>query len=633
MATDCEHTPGESNELFRGVFDYTCVAMVVTDIDNRFVRTNTAFARLFGYTSGEMIGMTMADVTHPDDIAESYALRASLLAGERYFFQREKRYVHRNGETFWGLTNVSLVRDPDGKPIRYVGQVQDITERKRAEAALVESEARYRTVVEGSIQGIVIHQDGLIRYTNAACAAIYGYSSADELIGQNWQVLIGADDWPPILARAETVLRGGTVPPHPGWQAVRRDGKKIWHESIVSRIMWEGRPAALAFILEITERKRLEEQFRQSQKMEAVGRLAGGVAHDFNNLLTIIIGNSDLLLQDIKPGDHSHELLGEIRKAGERSAGLTRQLLAFSRQQVLSPRVLDLNAVVTDAEKMLNRIIGEDVHLSTALMPGLRAVRADLGQIEQVLLNLAINARDAMPQGGRLTIETRNVELDSGMIKGSHVLLAISDTGCGMTEEVKTRIFEPFFTTKDAGKGTGLGLATVFGIVKQSGGHIEVYSEVGLGTTFKVYLPRVESMPGGPKSTIGIRTPPRGTETVLLVEDEDGVRLLTRNVLRECGYTVIEAANGKEAMREAEGYPDSLQLLVTDVVMPGIGGRILAEQLSATRPHLKVLFLSGYTDDAVVRHGILHDQVHFLQKPFTPVSLALKVREVLDGAG
>jgi CheY-like chemotaxis protein len=329
-------------------------------------------------------------------------------------------------------------------------------------------------------------------------------------------------------------------------------------------------------------------------------------------------------------------MLGEIKKAGERSAGLTRQLLAFSRQQVLAPRVFDLNAVVADTEKLLRRVIGEDVRLITRLDPGLGAVRADPGQVEQVLLNLAVNARDAMPTGGRLTIETWNVELDVADAQshpearpGPHVLLAVSDTGCGMTPEVRDRIFEPFFTTKEPSKGTGLGLAVVHGIVRQSEGRIEVHSELGAGTTFRVYLPRAEKAMGGAKGDSRLRAVPRGTETILLVEDEDGVRALVSHVLRGCGYTVLEAGDGEEALRVVAAHTGPVHLLVTDVVMPGLPGPQVAERVVARHSGLRVLFVSGYTDDAVVRHGVRHGSVNFLQKPFSPAILAHKVREVL----
>jgi two-component system cell cycle sensor histidine kinase/response regulator CckA len=387
----------------------------------------------------------------------------------------------------------------------------------------------------------------------------------------------------------------------------------------------------------VTDRRRLEEQLHQASKMEAVGQLAGGVAHDFNNLLTVITGYGALVADALPPGDPVRELVGEMVRAGERAAGLTRQLLAFSRKQVLSPRVVDLNAVVADTERMLRRLIGADVDLAARLQPNLGRVRADPGQVEQVVMNLAVNARDAMPRGGKLTVETRDVELGEDYCRthpearpGPHVLLAVSDTGCGMTEEVRLRIFEPFFTTKGPGKGAGLGLATVFGIVKQSGGSVEVYSEVGVGTTFKVYLPRADA-PAAADATGPVQAAvTRGTETLLVAEDEPAVRALTCHVLRSAGYTVLEAETGEEAVRVADRHAGPVHLLVTDVVMPGGGGRELAETLAERHPGARVLFLSGYTADAVVRHGILGERADFLQKPFTPAALARKVREVLD---
>ncbi|HLN29166.1 MAG TPA: ATP-binding protein [Gemmataceae bacterium] len=384
-------------------------------------------------------------------------------------------------------------------------------------------------------------------------------------------------------------------------------------------------------------RQQLEEQYRQAQKLESIGQLAGGVAHDFNNLLTIISGYSDLLLDNPHLDEQTKGLLEEISKAGVRAASLTRQLLAFGRKQVVEFKVLDLNTLVTDTEKMLRRLIDEDVSLTTVLAPALGQVKADLGQMEQVIMNLAVNARDAMPQGGKLTIETANVELDNSYAEthaevrpGWYVLLAVSDTGCGMTEEVKARIFEPFFTTKGLGKGTGLGLATVYGIVKQSGGHIWMYSEPDRGTTFKVYLPLVGERISSGKSFPGLRATPTGNETILLVEDEDAVRAITRHVLQSWGYTVLEARRGGEAILLCQQHQGKIDLVVSDVVMPEIGGRELVERVTMLHPGIKVLYLSGYTDDAVVRHGILQAEVAFLQKPFRPAALANKVREVLD---
>jgi two-component system, cell cycle sensor histidine kinase and response regulator CckA len=388
---------------------------------------------------------------------------------------------------------------------------------------------------------------------------------------------------------------------------------------------------------DLTQARKLEDQLRQSQKMEAVGQLAGGIAHDFNNLLTVISGYSDMLLGDSQHDDHSRSLLEEIRHAGERAAALTRQLLVFSRKDVHEPRVVDLNETVQSVEKMLRRLIGEDIRLTAVLAPNLGHVKVDPGQIEQVIMNLAVNARDAMPTGGLLTIETANVDLSEGYADahpevwaGRYVLLAVSDNGSGMDEATKTRIFEPFFTTKGVGKGTGLGLAVVHGIVKASGGHVAVYSEPGHGTTFKIYLPAIDSLRTGGISHPGIDATPKGAETVLLVEDDDGVRRLIAQTLRGAGYTVLEANHGGEAVRLAERYDGPVHLLVSDVVMPEMGGRVLAERLAAARPGMKVLFVSGYTDDAVVRHGVLEAEMAFLQKPFTPGLLVRKVRNVLD---
>jgi PAS domain S-box-containing protein len=394
-------------------------------------------------------------------------------------------------------------------------------------------------------------------------------------------------------------------------------------------------PALLSIIRDVSDRVALERRLRQSQKMDAIGRLAGGIAHDFNNLLTAINGYSQLLYNALRDDDQ-RELASEVIKAGVRAADLTRQLLAFSRNQLLTPLVLDLNAVVGDMASLLRRLIGEDIELTASIEPGLWLVRADPGCLEQVIVNLAVNARDAMPRGGRLTIETRNVILDEEYVRtrpdariGPHVLLAVSDTGSGMDEPTLARIFEPFFSTKGE-KGTGLGLATVYGAVKQSGGHLGVYSEPGKGAAFKVYLPRAEGQPSSGRSAQGL--PPRGGgETVLLAEDDESIRILAERILQNCGYSVLVAGDGREALEMATRHAGPIDLLVTDVVMPHLGGGQLAQRLGAVRPGLKVLFLSGYTDDAVVRHGVLEQGAAFLHKPFTIAALARKVRETLAG--
>jgi nitrogen-specific signal transduction histidine kinase len=388
---------------------------------------------------------------------------------------------------------------------------------------------------------------------------------------------------------------------------------------------------------DITEHRLLENQLRQAQKMEAIGRLAGGVAHDFNNLLTAIFGYVDLLREDLPEGSSARQDTEEIRKAAERAAALTRQLLAFSRQQVLEAVIVNVNDLVEEFDKMLRRLIGEDVELRAALAPDLANVRADPGQLQQVLMNLVVNARDAMPTGGKLLIETANAdlteeyaELHQPVIPGAYVMLAVSDTGVGMDADTRARIFEPFFTTKEKGRGTGLGLSTVYGIVKQSGGYIWVYSEPGHGTTFKVYLPRVDA-PAHPVAQPREARTLAGTETILLAEDDEMLRPLAKGLLRKLGYIVLEAPSAEEALGAAAGHDGPIHLLVADVVMPGASGRELARRLAASRPETKVLYVSGYTDDAIVRHGLLDPGLAFLQKPFTPDTLARKVREVLDG--
>jgi PAS domain S-box-containing protein len=518
-----------------------------------------------------------------------------------------------------------------------------------AKKALWVSEARKAAILETVLDGIItIDHEGKIVEFNPAAEHLLGYSQA-EAVGQPMADLI----IPPALREqhAKGIARyladgvGPILNKRIQMMALRADGTEVPVELAVTAIHTAGPPLFTGYLRDLTAHKqaeetlgRTEQQLRQAQKMEAVGQLAGGVAHDFNNLLTIILGYGELLLSTLSPTDPSCELVQEMKKAGERAASLTRQLLAFSRQQVLAPKNLYLDEQVREAEKMLRRIIGEDIDLAVMAEAKAGPVRTDPGQLDQVLLNLAVNARDAMPRGGKLTIEVKCVDLDPmyaqirpGVKPGPHVLLAVSDTGHGMTPEVKARIFEPFFTTKEPGKGTGLGLATVYGIIKQSGGHLDVYSEPGKGTCFKIYLPR---SPGGPlllsKSSQGNSRRSCGNETLLLVEDEDTLRVLARHILQSCGYTVLEAQNGTEALRVFTNHPETIQLVVSDVIMPQMGGRELADRLTVLRPGVKILFCSGYTDDTVVRHGILEAGAEFLQKPFTPTRFARKVREVLD---
>ena len=515
-------------------------------------------------------------------------------------------------------------------------QVAMAIERKRTEEQLHESERKYRLLFETNPEPMFVYDFETLRIlaVNEAAITRYGYSEAEFLA-------LTIRDIRPVEEQGrleqELARRPDEGAVRTGVRHRAKDGRLFEVDLIARPLEFAGRRARLVLARDVTAQRHLENQLRQSQKMEAVGQLAGGIAHDFNNLLTAILGSTQLLLQATPPGDVRREDVEEIRNAGLRAAGLTRQLLAFSRRQVLAPKVLELNAVVANMDKMLRRLIGDDVELATALHAEAGAVNADPGQLEQVLLNLVVNARDAMPGGGRVLIETTRLLLRDELVErrhrlapGDYVCLAVTDSGLGMDEATQAHLFEPFFTTKEVGKGTGLGLATVYGIVKQSGGYIWVYSEPGRGTTVKVYLPRV---PGAAEPPLPEPEPPAlrgGHETVLLVEDAAPVRTLARRSLEACGYQVIDAADGPSALELSARHTGEIAVLVTDVVMPGMSGRELAERLAPTRPAMKVLYTSGYTDDAMVRQGVLNAGVAFLQKPFVPDSLARKVREVLD---
>jgi PAS domain S-box-containing protein len=555
------------------------LAYILFDADLRITDWNPAAGRILGYTRAEAIGMRPFDLIPPSSRQMAAELLARIRAGDMAANSVNENLT-KDGRTITCEWLNTPLTSEGGQFVGMLCLAQDISARREAEVALRLRDRAIQAVTQGILITDPGQPDNPIVYASPGFLRLTGYE-AEEVLGRNCRFLQGKDTDPAAVARVREAVRDGG-PCSVELLNYRKDGAPFWNELSISPIL-DAAGRLTHFVgaqADVTARRSLEEQLRQAQKMEAVGQLAGGVAHDFNNLLCIINGYSDLLLENLPPGDPSRGSISEILKAGQRSAGLTRQLLAFSRQQVLAPRVLDLNEVVTDTDKMLRRVIGEDVRLTSTLGPELWAVRADPGQVEQVLMNLAVNARDAMPQGGRLTIETRNVELDESYARahpdaraGPHVLLSVTDTGSGMPPDVKARIFEPFFTTKGPGKGTGLGLATVYGIVKQSGGHVAVSSEVGVGTTFQVYLPRAEPAAGGPKvRPPGPQAPPRGTETVLLVEDEGGVRALTRHVLAGCGYTVLEAADGDEAVRVAAGHDGPIHVLVTDVVMPGAGG-------------------------------------------------------------
>jgi PAS domain S-box-containing protein len=529
---------------------------------------------------------------------------------------------------------------------RYEAEIERRAVEERAAQALQESESRFRAIFEQAAIGMADSSlDARFIRLNQRFCEIMGYSR-EELLGLTFREITHPDD----LARDEQLvaqlLRGELSRYAVEKRYLRKDGGVVWANLTLSLLRSaSGDPVHFVAVVEdITgqkraedERRNLERQLLQAQKMESVGRLAGGVAHDFNNHLTVINGYCAMLLDEMGPADPLREPVDEILLAGQRAAALTRQLLAFSRKQVAEPRVISLNDVVAEARKMLSRLIGDDVEIITHLDAGLGSVVADSSQMNQVLMNLAINARDAMPDGGRIIMETMNTDLDAGYAAqhagveaGPYVLLSITDTGAGMTQEVVQHIFEPFFTTKDVGAGTGLGLSTVYGIVKQAGGWIWVYSEPGKGSTFKVYLPRAGGAPEPLPAPVSAAETLRGTETVLVVEDQPEVRKLTLAMLESQGYRLLEAASGSEALSLCERYPEPIHLLITDVVMPGMTGRELAMRLLALRPSLKTLYTSGYTANTIAHEGVLDPGVAYLPKPFSPAQLAAKVREVLS---
>lgn len=528
--------------------------------------------------------------------------------------------------------------DPDNKEISI--SARDITEPMPAEESLRCREEYYRALIENITDLItVVAADGTILYESTSLERIMGYSP-DEVIGKNNFDFLHPDDVPSLLARfTKGIGNPSAVEPfkarirhkNGSWRIVEGVGKNLLDDPAVGGIVFTSR--------DITERKRLEEQFLQSQKMETIGRLAGGVAHDLNNILTVILSYAGFV-RDALPADSPiKEDIAEVLTASKRATSLIRQILAFSRRQVIRPQVINLNVLILEMDKMLRRLIGEDVRFVTIPGPDLGCVRVDPGQMEQVIANLAVNARDAMPSGGKLLIETANVTIGQEImdrhmdaLPGNHVMLAVSDTGIGMTEEVKSHLFEPFFTTKGPGKGSGLGLATVYGIVRQHKGAIWAYSEPGRGTTFKIYLPRCEDLPGALPLELSAQPSLGGTETVLVVEDEVSVRKATERTLKRLGYTILQAQCGEDALLAAEGHTGEIHLLLTDIVMPGMNGRELARRISARRPGIKVIFMSGYTDTVIKNNGTLPNGMEFLQKPFSADTLAAKVRKTLDNS-
>ncbi|MFO0750876.1 MAG: PAS domain S-box protein, partial [Myxococcota bacterium] len=649
-ATERAHRRQEAR--FRAIIEKADDVVLLADRQGTILYASPAVKKVLGYEPDALVGQSGAVLMHPDDAARSAARYYGVIDGTASSRPEPRRARRADGGEVWvEIAATNLLDEPDVGAV--VVHLRDLTDRRRAMAELEASERRYRRIIETTSEGVaLIDASGHATFVNRRLTELLGWAEGADIIGKRFADLVDARGRGAFLG-VMMALREVREPAQIEVPLSKRDGTTVWVLIEATGIFGEdGRHEGyLAMLADLTERRRAEEarrraeealsksseQLRHAQKMEAIGRLAGGVAHDFNNLLTVILSYGTMVAAQFASDDPVAEDLGELVTAARRAAELTRQLLMFSRQQVVQPQTIDVNDVVSGIERMCQRILGEDITLVTALGSDPGLVLIDPGLLEQVLMNLVVNARDAMPAGGRLTMETTSLELDEtfaaehlGITPGPHVLLAVSDTGCGMDRETQARIFEPFFTTKEAGKGTGLGLSTVFGIVQQARGSVWVYSEPGHGTTFKVYLPRVD-LRADRQPTTGPRPHvPPGTETVLLVEDEDQVRRIVAAVLRQNGYQVIDTRRPSEALAKLAEHEGVVDLLVTDVVMPEMSGPQLAKQLRELRPGLKVLCVSGYADEAIVGAGLIDAGVAFLQKPLVPEALLRKVREVLS---
>jgi PAS domain S-box-containing protein len=639
-----EKALSESEEQFRATFELAAVGVANLALNGRWLRVNRKLCEILGYSREEMLQRKFQDVSHPDDLEANLTLGRQLIPGKIGSYSMEKRFVRKDGGFVWCNLTVALARDNDGRPKFFIAVIEDITERKLAEDALRQSEERFSRFFHSSTVGTSITRmsDGQFADVNDAYLCFFGYTR-EEVVGKD-ALTLGI--WANLEERAKMT---GILEKQGGVKdfetTFRRKSGEIRDVSISMEVIeLTGQQYILGLTHDITERKRakeeqekLEAQLFQAQKMESVGRLAGGVAHDFNNMLGVIIGRAEMAIDEVERTDPLYEDLQEILKAGRRSADLTRQLLAFARKQTAIPTILDLSDTISGILKMLRRLIGEDIDLHWVPGPELWKVKIDPSQVDQILANLVVNARDAISGVGAITMRTENVVIDDSVrtdhlefIPGDYVQLTVSDTGEGMSQEVRENIFEPFFTTKELGKGTGLGLSTVYGIVKQNDGFIYVASEPGKGTTFKIYLPRFEAEITQAASEEAADKRPRGTETILLVEDDEAILNLSKTILEKLGYAVLTAHSPIRALHLVEEHPGELHLLITDVVMPQMNGRALAEQLGAIRPNLKCLYMSGYTADVIAHQGILDAGVNFIQKPFGSDDFASKVRQVLD---
>ena len=627
------------SDITQKYLDIAGSIILVLNPDGTVELINKRGSDILGYPEKEIVGKNWFDHFLPETIREQIREVFQKVQNDEVPLEEvfENAVLTRQGEERIIAWNNSLIRDESGDIIGTLSSGQDITRRIVTERELRKSEEKYRSFFEDDLTAdYITTPEGRLLFCNPAYLDIFGFPTLEEALNYNIQDLYHSfKDRNKLL----TELRKKKRLKNHEMQLQKVDGSPLFvTANVIGRFDEQDNLIEIkGYLFDVTQHKKTEEQFWLAQKMEAIGRLAGGVAHDFNNLLSVINGYSDLAMHRLSKNHMLQKDLSMIFQAGKKAEALTRQLLAFSRRQVMQPRIIDLNILIDDLEKMLKRLIEEDIQLITQKDPDLGAVKADPTQIEQVLLNLAVNSRDAMPQGGKLIIETSNVLLSSDLVHervtmaaGPYVLIVVTDTGVGMDEQTMANIFEPFFTTKEKGKGTGLGLSTVYGIIKQSGGYIWVYSEPGKGTTFKIYLPQViEEV----EDIVIQRSPPetlKGKETILLVEDDQGVRDVSEMILREFGYQVLKAENGEEALQVIEKNGKEIQLMITDLVMPGMSGKELTDRLSGLENGFKVLYLSGYTDEAIVHHGILDKGINFLAKPFGTEELLRKVREILD---
>ncbi len=620
-----------SEEKYRAMFENVQDVIYMTDLEGRLTDVSPSIERHSGYTRDEVIGKP-ATIFYEDPSERLGFFRAIQEKGE--VIDYITRFRTKSGRIIHVLLNAHLTYDSDGKPCGVEGIIHDITERKRTETALRESEEKFRALVEGLTAAISINDGKRFFYANPAAEKMLGYT-ADEISQLAASDVIHPDYRELVMMRSVQRLRGKSFLKHYECQLITKDGKAIWVDFSATLIKYNGVPALITSAYDISDRKKLEEQLLQAQKMEGIGRLAGGVAHDYNNMLGVIIGYSDLVLDKMKEDDPLYQYTKLISSAAKRGADITRQLLAFARREIVSPRVLSPNTIIESLRKIMVRLIGENVEFVFLPAQDVWNIKIDPTQLDQILVNLATNARDAIDDVGTITLETSNVSIDEAYAQnridfspGEYVVISFTDTGKGMSKETMNNIFEPFFTTKPKGEGTGLGLSTVYGIVKQNGGSINVYSEIGSGTTFKIFLPRYYGEVEKP-SFADVNDTQGGNATILIVEDQAELLELTRRILERSGYRVLTALSPDEAVLLCETWKEEIDLLLTDVVMPLMNGKELLQKLETVKPGIKSIFMSGYTSDVIAQRGVLDKGVNFIQKPFTPSALAKKVHDAL----